>query len=74
VQLDPHAGPGLQCVERLSKHSQTRAPGGLVNKGVMCGKRMTMRDIPRPLGEDAQKREEVCREGDILWMDGVDQH
>jgi hypothetical protein len=28
-------------------------PGGLVNKGVTCSKRMTMGDVPCPLGKDA---------------------
>jgi hypothetical protein len=49
-------------------------PGGLVDKGVMRSKRMTMGDVARSLGEDTRQREEVRRKGDILWMDGVDQH
>jgi hypothetical protein len=57
------------------RHSQgvvIAKPGGLVNKGVMRSKRMTMGDVARSLGEDTRQREEVHRKGDILWMDGVD--
>jgi hypothetical protein len=49
-------------------------PGGLVDKGVTCGKCMTMGDVVRSLGEDTREREEVRRQGDILWMDGVNRH
>jgi hypothetical protein len=49
-------------------------PGGLVDKGVTRGKRMTMGDVARSLGEDTREQEEVRRQGDILWMDGVDRH
>jgi hypothetical protein len=35
---------------------------------------MTVRDVPRPLGEDARQRKEVRRKGDIPWMDGIDRH
>jgi hypothetical protein len=37
------------------RHSQgvvITKPGGLVDKGVTCGKRMMMRDVARSLGED----------------------
>jgi hypothetical protein len=57
------------------RHSQgvvVAKPGGLVNKGVMRSKHMTMGDVARSLGEDTQQREEVHHKGDILWMDGVD--
>jgi hypothetical protein len=57
------------------RHSQgvvVAKPEGLVDKSVTRGKRMAMRDVPHPLGEDARQRKEVRRKGDILWMDGVD--
>jgi hypothetical protein len=63
------------CPRGGGRHSQgviVAEPGRLVDKGVMRGERMTVRDIPRPLGEDARQRKEVRRKGDILWMDGVD--
>jgi hypothetical protein len=56
-------------------HSQgvvVAKPRGLVDKGVTRSECMTMRDVPCPLGEDARQRKEVCRKGDVLWVDGVD--
>jgi hypothetical protein len=66
VGLRPRGGGG---------HSQgvvVAKPGGLVDKGVTRSERMTMGDVPCPLGKDAQQRKEVRHKGDILWVDGVD--
>jgi hypothetical protein len=46
-------------------------PGGLINKGVTHSKHVAMGDVPCPLGKDTRQRKDVCRKGDILWVDGV---
>jgi hypothetical protein len=65
------------CLWEGERHCQgivIAEPGGLSNKGVMHIEYMMMRDVTCPLGEDARQRRDVCHQGDILWVDGVDEH
>jgi hypothetical protein len=66
--LRPRRGRGHRQGIILAK------PRGLGDESVMRVLRITMRYIPRPLGEDTGERKDVSRKGQVLWVDGVDGH
>jgi hypothetical protein len=64
----PRRGRGHRLGEVLIK------PVRLVDKCVTGVLRMTVRDVPRPLGEDTGERKDIRRKGHVLRVNGVDRH
>jgi hypothetical protein len=64
----PRRGRGYRLGEVLVK------PVRLVDKRVMGVLRMTVSDVPCPLGEDAGEREDIRRKGHVLRVNSVDRH